>query len=161
MAKIANMQEVRIEQIKPYERNAKIHGDEQIGMLMNSIREFGFLSPCLVERDTYNLIAGHGRVEAAKRLGMETVPCVFVEDLTEEQRKAYILADNKLAELAGWDFALLESELEDIENINMSDFGFDEIRTDVDFENLFADAPEKEKEPKQIQCPHCGLWFET
>lgn len=161
MAKIANMQEVRIEQIKPYERNAKIHGDEQIGMLMNSIREFGFLSPCLVERGTYNLIAGHGRVEAAKRLGMETVPCVFVEDLTEEQRKAYILADNKLAELAGWDFALLESELEDIENINMSDFGFDEIRTDVDFENLFADAPEKEKEPKQIQCPHCGLWFET
>lgn len=103
MGKIGELREVDINLLKPYENNAKIHGEEQIELLMRSISEFGFLSPCLVERDTYNLIAGHGRVEAAKRLGMDAVPCVFVDDLTEEQRRAYILADNRLTELGEWD----------------------------------------------------------
>ena len=120
MAKIAEMQEVSLDLLKPYERNAKIHGEEQIELLMNSIREFGFLSPCLVERDTFNLIAGHGRVEAAKRLGMEKVPCVFVEDITDEQRRAYILADNRLTELGTWDMDMVNIELGELD-----DMGFD------------------------------------
>lgn len=118
MAKIADMQEVSLDLLKPYERNAKIHGEEQIKLLMNSIKEFGFLSPCLVERDTYNLIAGHGRVEAAKRLGMKTVPCVFVEDISEEQRRAYILADNRLTELGEWDMDMVNIELEELNDLD-------------------------------------------
>lgn len=134
MAKIADMQEVSLDLLKPYERNAKIHGEEQIELLMNSIREFGFLSPCLVERGTFNLIAGHGRVEAAKRLGMEKVPCVFVEDITEEQRRAYILADNRLTELGTWDMDMVNIELGELD-----DMGFDVSVTGFDFE---ADPPE-------------------
>lgn len=114
MAKIAEMQEVSLDLLRPYEKNAKVHGEKQLDQLANSIKEFGFLSPCLVERGTYNLIAGHGRVEAARRLGMETVPCVFVEDISEEQRRAYILADNKLTELGGWDYETVDAELKEL-----------------------------------------------
>lgn len=89
MAKIAEVQEVSLGLIKPYENNAKIHGDYQIQKLKDSIKEFGFVNPCLIDRD-YNLIAGHGRVMAAEQLGMETVPCLFIEGLTEAQRRAYI-----------------------------------------------------------------------
>lgn len=120
MAKIADMQEVSLTLLKPYERNAKIHGEAQIEKLMDSINEFGFLSPCLIERDTFNIIAGHGRVEAAKRLGMEKVPCVFVEDITEAQRRAYILADNRLTELGEWDMDMVNFELGELD-----DMGFD------------------------------------
>lgn len=118
MAKIADMQEVSLSLIKPYDKNAKIHGEEQIRKLMNSISEFGFISPCLIERDTFNLIAGHGRVEAAKRLGMEKVPCVFVEDITDEQRRAYILADNRLSELGEWDMELVNFELKELDKLD-------------------------------------------
>lgn len=129
MAKIANMQEVSLGLLKPYPNNAKIHGEKQIQMLINSIKEFGFLSPCLVERDTYNLIAGHGRVEAAKRLGFEKVPCVFVEDITDEQRRAYILADNRLTEMGDWDMDLVQIELTELNDLN-----FDVSVTGFDFE---------------------------
>lgn len=134
MAKIADMQEVSLDLLKPYEKNAKIHGEDQIEKLMESIKEFGFISPCLVERNTYNLIAGHGRVEAAKRLGMKTVPCVFVEDITEAQRKAYILADNRLSELGEWDMDMVNIELEEL-----NDLGFDVSVTGFNFE---LDSPE-------------------
>ena len=158
MAKIADMQEVSLGLLKPYENNARIHGEEQIQMLMNSIREFGFISPCLVERGTNNLIAGHGRVEAAKRLGMEKVPCVYVQDLTDEQRRAYILADNRLTEMGAWDYTVRDMEIDSI-SIDMTNFGFEQVG-DIDIDGLFAPAPEKEpEEPEQIQCPHCGEWF--
>ncbi len=98
MAKIAKVQEVTTTKLVPYEKNAKIHGQGQIEKLKASIQEFGFLTPCLIDKD-FNIIAGHGRVMAAKELGIEKVPCVFIEGLTEAQRKAYILADNKLGEL--------------------------------------------------------------
>ena len=113
MGKIAKVQEVPVSRLKPYEKNAKIHGTNQIEKLKASIEEFGFLTPCLIDEE-YNLIAGHGRVMAAKDLGMESVPCVFVEGLTEAQRKAYILADNRLGELGEWDMELVISELEDL-----------------------------------------------
>lgn len=123
MAKIAKMQEVAVNELKLYEMNAKRH---DIDGIVESMREFGFVSPVLIDKQ-YNVIAGHGRIEAAKQLGMESVPCVFVEGLTEEQRRAYILVDNKLTELGGWDNALVEFELDGITDIDMSAFGFDRL----------------------------------
>ena len=126
MAKIADVQEVSLEKLRPYERNAKKHGAGQIEKLKASIMEFGFLTPCLIDSD-YNLIAGHGRVMAAKELGIETVPCVFIEGLTEEQRRAYILADNRLGELGEWDIDLVVGEL-----IELDELGFDVELTGFD-----------------------------
>lgn len=119
MAKIADVQEVSLEKLRPYERNAKKHGPEQVEKLKASMQEFGFLTPCLIDSD-YNLIAGHGRVMAAKELGIKTVPCVFIEGLTDEQRRAYILADNRLGELGEWDMELVFDELAELD-----DLGFD------------------------------------
>ena len=126
MAKIADVQEVSLEKLRPYERNAKKHGAGQIEKLKASITEFGFLTPCLIDSE-YNLIAGHGRVMAAKELGIETVPCVFIEGLTDEQRRAYILADNRLGELGEWDIDLVVGEL-----IELDELGFDVELTGFD-----------------------------
>lgn len=119
MAKTTEMVEVAVSKLVPYEKNAKQHGEEQIERLKNSIQEFGFVSPCIIDRD-YNLIAGHGRLEAAKQLGIEKVPCVFVEGLTDEQRRAYIIADNRLGELGEWNMDLVAEELR-----SLADAGFD------------------------------------
>ena len=109
----------------PYERNAKQHSPEQVQKIADSIREIGFLSPILVD-EAGNIIAGHGRVEAAKLLGMRSVPAVYIEGLTEAQRRAYILADNRLAELGGWDLPLVDEELQDLAamdfNIDLTGF---------------------------------------
>lgn len=117
MGKIADVQEVTLTKLVPYVNNAKIHSEEQVTMIASSIREFGFLSPVLIDRD-FNIIAGHGRVMAAKKLEMDSVPCVFVEGLTEAQRKAYILADNRLGELADWDMDLVNMELEALDDMD-------------------------------------------
>ena len=94
--------QIAIEALTPYERNARTHSEAQVEKIANSIREFGFLNPVLIDSKNM-IIAGHGRVLAAKKLGYKEVPCLRVEDLTETQIRAYILADNKLAEEAGWD----------------------------------------------------------
>ena len=117
MGKIAEVQEVTLTSLVPYERNAKIHGADQIEKLKASIQEFGFLTPCLIDRD-YNIIAGHGRVMAARELGMETVPCVFIEGLTDTQRRAYILADNRLGELGEWDWNTVNDELRFLDDMD-------------------------------------------
>ena len=137
MASITEIKRVKLSDIRPYERNAKIHGPEQIEKLKKSITEFGFVNPCLIDRD-YNLIAGHGRVMAAESLGMEDVPCVFVEGLTDAQRRAYILADNKLAELAEWNNATLAEELAELtsEGFNIDFAGFEVNIHDDDFPSL-------------------------
>lgn len=130
MAKIDKVQEVRLADLKPYEKNAKVHGSEQVDKIAASIKEFGFLSPLLIDKDM-NIIAGHGRVMAAKQLGMETAPAVFIEGLTETQRRAYILADNKLTELGGWDDELVSLELDDLKasgfDIDLTGFSIDDI----------------------------------
>ena len=113
MAKIDGVQEVALEALKPYEKNAKIHNAEQVERIAKSIKEFGFISPCLIDKD-FNIIAGHGRVKAAQQLGLSTVPCVFIEGLTETQRKAYIIADNRLTELGEWDDLMLNQELREL-----------------------------------------------
>ena len=117
MGSIKELQSVEIAKIKPYKNNAKIHGKNQLKKLQESISEFGFLTPCLIDQD-FNLIAGHGRVEAAKALGMKEVPCVYIENLNETQRRAYILADNRLGELGEWDMDLVNAELEDLADLN-------------------------------------------
>ena len=128
MGKIADMQEVTLSKLKPYGNNAKIHGADQIEKIKDSIREFGFLTPCIIDKD-YNIIAGHGRVMASKELGFEKVPCVFVDELTDEQRRAYILADNRLGELGEWDMELVNFELEQLDaegfDISLTGFEFD------------------------------------
>ena len=145
MAKIADVQEVSLEKLRPYERNAKKHGAGQIEKLKASIMEFGFLTPCLIDSD-YNLIAGHGRVMAAKELGIKTVPCVFIEGLTDEQRRAYILADNRLGELGVWDMNLVGFELGELDagGFAVDLLGFDDIEIDEEYGTDFS-LPDGEK----------------
>ena len=123
---------VRIDELRPYENNAKIHGEEQIKQLRRSLREFGFVSPVLIDEDN-NLIAGHGRVEAARAEGMTEVPYVLVSDLTEAQRRAYIIADNRLAETGEWDAARLKFEMQELQSFGfdaeLTGFVMDEIET--------------------------------
>lgn len=109
MGKVTRMAEVDVDQLKPYEKNAKIHGDDQIEKLCESIREYGFISPVLIDSDM-NVIAGHGRLMAAKQLGMRTVPCQFIEGLSDAQRRAYILADNRLNEYSEWNLEAVAGE---------------------------------------------------
>ena len=135
MAKIADVQEVSRTLLIPYERNAKIHSEEQVEKIANSIKEFGFVSPCLIDRD-YNIIAGHGRVMAAELLGLEKIPCVFIEGLSEEQRRAYILADNRLTELGDWDMEIVDLELNELNDLN-----FDISVTGFELE--FEDEPKE------------------
>jgi len=129
-------EKVPTDQLIQYARNARTHSKEQILQLRSSLREFGFINPVLITSD-YTIIAGHGRVEAAKAEGLAEVPCVFVEHLTEAQKRAYILADNRLALDAGWDADLLA-----IEMAELKDLGFDLELTGFDIteiEKLFAD----------------------
>lgn len=137
MRKYAN---VCIDKLKPYERNARTHSAEQIEKIANSIKEFGLINPVLIDGD-FGIIAGHGRVEGAKKLGMTEVPCLFVEDLTEEQKRAYIIADNKLAEDAGWDTVLLKLELGEL-----ADLDFDISLTGFSLDDL----DELSDEPKEV-----------
>ena len=113
MAEVKQIERVGIDKLIPYINNAKIHSDDQVTRIASSIREFGFVNPVLIDKD-FNIIAGHGRVMAAKKLGMTEVPCLYVEGLSEAQRKAYILADNRLGELAEWDMDLVKLELEEL-----------------------------------------------
>ena len=114
MANTERFEKVDIDKLVPYARNARTHSKEQIAQLRSSLREFGFVSPVIIDSD-YNIIAGHGRVAAAKEEGYKTVPCVFAENLTEAQKRAYILADNRLAMNAGWDEEMLAVELSDLQ----------------------------------------------
>lgn len=120
-------EEVSIVKLVPYARNARTHSKEQIAQLRASLREFGFVSPAVIDAD-YNILVGHGRVQAAREEGYQTVPCVFAEDLTEAQKRAYILADNQLALNAGWDEEMLSVELSDLKDnaFDLSILGFAE-----------------------------------
>lgn len=150
--------------LKPYVNNAKIHTDAQIEQIKNSIEQFGFNDPIAVWKDN-EIIEGHGRLLAAMQMDdISTVPVIHLDELTDSQRKAYMLAHNKLTMNTGFDFGILEQELENLLDFDMADFGFGSIDTKFDeaaLDELFEDAEPKEKEPKKIQCPHCGEWFEV
>ena len=118
---------VSIDRLIPYINNARTHSEAQITKLRSSLREFGFINPVIIDKN-YNIIAGHGRVQAAKAEGIKEVPCVLVDYLTEAQKKAYIIADNRMALDAGWDEEILKVELEALEgeSFDLSLTGFDE-----------------------------------
>lgn len=128
---------IDIDELIPYANNARTHSKDQINKLRSSLREFGFINPILIDKD-YNILAGHGRVMAAREEGIKEVPCVLVEHLTEAQKKAYILADNRLAMDAGWDDELLALELENLKELDFDiDFtGFDAAEIDELFSNI-------------------------
>ena len=149
---------VPIDSIKPYTGNAKLHPPEQIEQIKESIRRVGFRDPIGVWNG--EIVEGHGRHQAAQELGMTEVPIIRLDDLTDEERRAYALIHNQTTMNSGWDFSLLEQELESFE-MDMSAFGFDTSIVDPDsLDGLFAEAPaQEEKEPQKIQCPHCGEWF--
>ena len=149
----------KIGELKPYENNPR-KNDEAVDAVAASISEFGWKVPVVIDKDNV-IVAGHTRYKAAKKLGIEDIPCIVADDLTEEQVRAYRLADNKVSELAGWDFTALAMELSEIPNIEMGRFGFNEEFDDSVLDDLFTEAPDKEKEPKKVRCPHCGEWFEV
>jgi len=132
------IEQIGIEELIPYAKNSRTHSDEQVAQLAGSIKEFGFNNPVLVDKDN-SIIAGHGRVMAARRLGLTQVPCIRLEHLTETQRKAYIIADNRLALNAGWDNQMLTVELNDLK---ADDFNLDLLGFDVDELNALLDPVE-------------------
>ena len=136
MITTTQMQLVDINKLIPYVNNARTHSPEQITKLRSSLREFGFINPVLIDRE-FNVLAGHGRIAAAKEEGIKEVPCVFVEHLSEAQKKAYILADNRMSLDAGWDDELLKVEM-----ASLQEMGFDVGMTGFDeseLADLFAD----------------------
>lgn len=126
-----NMQLVAIDKLVPYVNNARTHSKEQVMKLRSSLREFGFVNPVIIDKD-YGILAGHGRVMAAKEEGLTEVPCVLADYLTEAQKKAYILADNRYAQDAGWDEELLKIEIEALQGEDFDIFltGFDAAEID-------------------------------
>ena len=163
------MVRVPIGKLVPYARNARTHSESQIAQIRASLREFGFVNPIIIDSDR-NIIAGHGRVLAAKAEGMTEVPCVLVEHLTDAQRRAYILADNRLAEQSGWDTEMLALELGEIQaaGMDLTITGF--TAADLEIENPSESGPEAvdlddnsttEKERKIMHCPKCGFIFEV
>lgn len=136
MKTTTEMQLISIDKLIPYINNARTHSPEQIKKLRASLREFGFINPVIIDKD-FNVIAGHGRILAAKEEGIKEVPCVLVDYLTEAQKKAYIIADNRMAMDAGWDEELLRVEIEALqaEAFDLSLTGFDE----QEITDLFGD----------------------
>lgn len=169
---------VPITELVPYSNNARVHGKEQIAQLRASLREFGFVTPILIDFDN-NVIAGHGRLEAARAEGMTAVPCVLVSNLTEAQRKAYILADNRLSETSTWDEPTLKIELEGLKALEFDTgiCGFDakalkEIHVGEytraapgQVQEAPAAAADEKTAPEPLakrmcKCPQCGFEFD-
>lgn len=140
-----------IDDLKPYENNPRTHSDEQVDQIVASIRQFGFNNPILLDGDN-GIIAGHGRLMAAQRMGLEQVPCVDLKHLTDAQKRAYVIADNQLALQSGWDLETLKAELDRLisEDFDVSAIGFSEHEMaaildktwhheDADFDSVDAD----------------------
>ena len=142
MKTTSELQLIPITKLVPYVNNARTHSPEQILKLRSSLREFGFINPVIIDRD-YGVIAGHGRVYAAKEEGITEVPCVFVDHLTEAQKKAYIIADNRMAMDAGWDEELLRVEIESLQGAD-----FDPLLTGFDTDELADLFDDGEKDVK-------------
>lgn len=154
----------------PYARNARLHSDAQISKIAGSLREFGFCNPVLIDSQD-GIIAGHGRVLAALKLGMETVPCLRLDHLSDIQRRAYILADNRLALDASWDEAMLGLELSALEmdgfDLDLVGFDAEELKyhlNDPDDRDTLPESSSKEIDPDEYdlghRCPRCGFEFD-
>ena len=150
---------LNINELTPYENNAKVHTEEQIEQIKKSIELFGMNDPIGVWGKDNIIVEGHGRLEALKELGYNEVECIRLDHLTDEERKAYTLAHNKINMNTDFNFTLLDEELADIETIEMEDFGFIKIE-DINLDDFFEDKEEKEKKSKTIICPECGKEIE-
>ena len=162
------IEQIPVDRLIPYARNSRTHSDEQVAQIASSIREFGFTNPVLIDGND-GIIAGHGRVLGARKLGMDAVPCVRLEHLTETQKRAYIIADNKLALNAGWDEEMLALEFEELrgEDFDLSLMGFDagdlfRLVHGVSFEPGTEAQQGKldELAPQIVECPNCGESFD-
>lgn len=158
-----------IEALIPYARNARTHSDEQVAQIAASMREWGWTNPVLVD-EAGTIIAGHGRVMAARKLGFTEAPVMVAEGWSEAQKRAYVLADNQLATKAGWDGGILSTELKDLDadGFNLSLIGFDmaelaALMTEPDFAPGTEDDQGKldELSPQIVTCPHCGEQFDA
>jgi ParB-like chromosome segregation protein Spo0J len=147
-----NIEQRNVDELIPYANNARVHSKKQIEAIAASIKEFGFNNPVLTDGKN-GVIAGHGRLMAAKHLGMKTVPVVELSHLTAKQKKAFILADNRLAEMATWDDGLVELELASLKEMDF-DIGL------TGFEEEVKKEPKTtEKIPTTHRCPECGFQF--
>lgn len=143
-----NVIDKKLSELKPYEKNPR-KNDEAVKYVMESIKEFGFKVPIIIDKNNV-IVCGHTRYKASKKLKLETVPCIIADDLTEEQIKAFRLADNKVSEKAEWDFDLLDDELNSIFDFDMTDFGFefDNIEEKPAQEVVEDEVPDVTEEPK-------------
>lgn len=139
-----------IDELIPYKNNPRLN-DEAVEYVKNSIKEFGFKVPVVIDKDNV-IIAGHTRIKASKELGIKDIPCIIADDLTEEQVKAFRLADNKVAEKSMWDYSKLDEELDNILNIDMSKFDFNINTDDVEIERIDLSNKEFEKYEIIITC---------
>lgn len=153
-----NIIEKNIKDLKPYEKNPRLN-DDAVKYVAESIRNFGFKVPIVIDKDN-NIVCGHTRWKACKKLKIDTVPCVVADDLTEEQIKAFRVADNKTSEKSGWDFALLDTELAEIETIDMTLLGFDEEKNSEPID-LDDEEPKTDRATKIVHCPKCGFAYEV
>jgi len=151
----------------PYARNSRTHSDAQVAQIAASIKEFGWTNPVLLDGDN-GIIAGHGRVMAAQKLGETQVPTIELGHMSETQKRAYIIADNKLALNAGWDEQMLALEIQDLKDVgyslDMTGFSADEL-TEVMFDKLIdPESPDEFKEVDETdmvhKCPRCGFEFD-
>lgn len=156
--------EMQVDDLHAYENNPR-DNEEAVKYVANSIKEFGFKVPIIIDKSNV-IVAGHTRLKAAQQLGLEKVPCIVADDLDEDQIKAFRLADNKVSEASSWNWSKLEQELDDlsIADFDMSDFGFalnDDNYDDENLDSYFEESSQakKEKEPKKVTCPHCGKEF--
>ena len=147
---------IAVDKLVPYENNPR-NNTEAIQYVANSIKEFGFKVPLVIDSDNV-VICGHTRLLAAKQLGLKDVPCVIADDLTNEQIKAFRLADNKVGEIATWDLDKLQLEL-DFLDYNMEEFGFISAMEEPDITDFLEDHESKLKKPKTVVCPECGHAF--
>ena len=150
---------ISIDDIKPYDKNAKIHTEQQIEQIKKSIKEFGMNDPIGIWRDNI-IIEGHGRLMACKELGFNEVPVIRLDDLTDDQRKAYTLIHNQTTMNTGFNMNILADELDNID-IDMSELGFLDSE-EVDLDDFFTEPEEpneKEKETDTITCPYCHKQF--
>jgi ParB-like chromosome segregation protein Spo0J len=160
---------MRTADLIPYARNSRTHSEAQVAQIAGSIREFGFTNPVLIDAEN-GIIAGHGRVMAAGKLGLDKVPCIRLGHLSDTQKRAYIIADNKLALNSGWDEAMLGLELSDLReadfDLGLMGFNADEIEQalnpeEPNFEPGTEDDQGKLDEKSPIECPHCHKFFTT
>jgi ParB family transcriptional regulator, chromosome partitioning protein len=162
------IEQLAVEALIPYALNSRTHDDAQVAQIASSIREFGFTNPVLIDKDG-GIIAGHGRVMAARKLALTKVPCIRMVHLTDTQRRAYVIVDNKLALNAGWDQLLLEGELQGLHSaeFDMGLLGFEavELQAAMGIDMDTHQSRTKEIDPDEFdlncKCPKCGFEFDA